>query len=61
MCDVGAHCPACGDDLDQYETRCTEVNGRHDRHYECGCGATIHVTIPTPGLVTTRQDAEYQP
>lgn len=61
MCDAAARCPACGTELDQYETRCMTVDGGHERDYDCACGAKIHVTVPVPGLVQTRQDATYQP
>jgi hypothetical protein len=61
MCDVGARCPACQTDLDQYEVFCGSINGVHTRRYECACGAKTTVTIPAPGLTVTRQDAEYKP
>lgn len=72
VCEVGARCPACGTDLAPYETYCGRTwNGatyapldtftRPHHRFECECGTAVEVTEPLPGLVMTRQDAEYRP
>lgn len=53
------HCPKCHWELVGRETLCEPDKGAH--HFVCYCGTKVSVTMPAPGLVMTRQDAEVQP